>query len=133
MSCDSGNIVKQTITDSNGIFSFDTLPISSCILSLSYKEGWETLSTEVIIAAGLPQTILPFELRERYIVINDYAEASTSRSVTLTLGASDALTMKVSELPDFSNTIDVNFDTSITFNITSTDDGIKRIYARVMS
>ena len=73
------------------------------------EPGWETYArANVAVQAGPMIAPPPVVLRERYLVINDHDEATTSRNVTLTLGASDCLQMQVSNTADMAGALSTN-------------------------
>ncbi len=99
-------IIDTTITDIDGDWRLDDLPLGVYRVSYEYvaETDRETYTFgRVVIRAGEPTTLAPVTLRTRYIYINDHAEATETREVTLSLGASDCFQMRVGNAGDLSD------------------------------
>ncbi|MCP4752511.1 MAG: DUF1566 domain-containing protein, partial [Proteobacteria bacterium] len=80
----------------DGTWSVDDLPIGEYIMTITYPDGtWETVVYEISIVKGDPQTELPVDLKQVYVQINGGAAATVSSLATLTLGASEAVEMRI--------------------------------------
>lgn len=125
----AGGDERQTMSASDGSFAFPAVPLGAHTMHISYNEGWEEREVAVDVAAG-PATTLPLlTLRERFLVIADYADVTSARQVALDLRSSDAATMQISEDPSFSGAATVPYATSRSFTL-SAGDGTKTLYAR---
>ncbi|ENO1786748.1 carboxypeptidase regulatory-like domain-containing protein [Vibrio vulnificus] len=83
---------------------FGTLPLGTYkITAQCSNAGWETLTQTVVLEQGQDHYELPdLTLRQSYLKINSNDEVTNSRNVVLTLGNSDAVSMRV-KLADGTN------------------------------
>jgi alpha-tubulin suppressor-like RCC1 family protein len=88
---------QSTTTDAAGDFSFGAIPVGSHTVSYTYPAdpNREPVTRALEVVAGLPMMLLPADLRELYLVINDGAEVTTQIEVELKLGATDAAEVRM--------------------------------------
>jgi hypothetical protein len=124
-----GDLVASRTTEPDGSYDFGVVALGTYHLRFFHGPDWEAPLREVTVGLGEGTEVPPVVLRHRFIVIDDYAPVTTSLEVVLTLGASDALTMELSELADLSDAVEEPFQTSLAFTF-SEGDGLRRVYAR---
>ncbi len=83
----------QQLTASNGVYTFDAVPLGEYRVTLSYATGWETWTEDFELEPGPAFEVQTRELAQRYIRIANDATWTKSTSPNLTLGSSDAVKM----------------------------------------
>ncbi|MBL90877.1 MAG: hypothetical protein CMH56_03585 [Myxococcales bacterium] len=120
-------------TDASGNFDFDTIVLGDYDVSYTYDAdpNREPVTRGVSIGAGLPVELLPAELREFYLVINDNAPVATANTVTVRLGATDAAEYRLSnsEFTDELTGWQAYVSNTVMWDL-STGDGAKTVYAQ---
>ena len=120
-------------TDASGNFDFDTIVLGDYDVSYTYDAdpNREPVTRGVSIGAGLPVELLPAELREFYLVINDNAPVATANTVTVRLGATDAAEYRLSnaEFTDELTGWQAYVSNTVTWDL-SAGDGEKTVYAQ---
>ena len=93
----------ETLTSSTGRYAFEVLPLGRYGVTIAHatETGWESASFGgVTIAPGSATFLAPRVLRRRFLTIDGGATETRNRSVTLTLGASDCLSVRVANGAD---------------------------------
>jgi hypothetical protein len=125
---------QSTNTDADGDFAFDAIPVGSYTVSYTYPAdpNREPVTRGLEVLAGLPIVLLPAELRELYLVINDNAPVATEANVELKLGATDADELRIANDVTFAdNTSGWQPYTQNTMSwILSAGDGQKTVYVQ---
>ncbi|MEW5848955.1 MAG: carboxypeptidase regulatory-like domain-containing protein [Myxococcota bacterium] len=126
------NLVYTVTTPASGDFTFSAAAIGPYNIRYSYPTDptWETVTLGVDVTPGAPTVLLPVELRQYFVTINNYAAFTNNATVSLSLGASNCRDMCLSEDTPCPVTGPwTACATSTTFPL-SNGDGIRTVYAR---
>ena len=96
-----GYQVALTTDNRAGTFSYLGVPLGPYYITYSHTAGWERLTRAVSISAGATLSLPAEQLRQRYIQINADTAYTTTKAVTLTLGASDCYRQMISNVSSF--------------------------------
>ena len=118
---------SETFNHESSLFSQELLLGSYTLTASCDDAGFETVIRMFTLTADgeLAVVIEPISLRERFITINGGADFTNNQTVTLTLGASDAVQMRISETPGGGSF--ENYATTKSFSLTAGDTS-KTVY-----